>query len=245
MKSWWVRFTPGISLNFFPQLKDCWLYNVEMDNWTLYSSGEYFHGYFPGTAHQNKIYITDYVNPEVFDPVSKEWSTWPVPSVTHGTQSCLLSWQESLILLGGYTVQRVVEIFNMSSQNWEVLDSSAPHNIYGTGCAVLQNDEVLLLGSIVAEDFTDSVIYNVLENKWTQVGHSAFRRSGSALVVLGSRTFAIGGASNPTAVEEFIYSSKSWITVEAAPIVPRYSFSMIAVPSELFAHLPGGCEGIN
>jgi hypothetical protein len=48
----------------------------------------------------------------------------------------------------------------------------------------------------------------------------------------------------PDLVEEFVYSDKSWVAVEAELQVPRRVHSSLAVPADLFAHLPGGCQGV-
>ena len=132
----------------------------------------------------------------------------------------------------------------MPSQAWITLDSEAPFNIFASGCAVLPTEEILVVGSYTESYRKSAFIYNVLENKWQQAEDSFYDRWASAVVALGSRVFAVGGYPNEKIVEEFISSTKSWITVEATVLVGRRDHSMISVPAELFAHLPGGCTGI-
>ena len=231
--------------NIHLQGKGCWIYDKDTDTWSVYSSGNYGHGDYPGTVHKHKIYIAgDIYYPEMFDPTTKEWSTWPKPNSPHGKHSCLLAWQDSLILLGGFNSSRTVEMFQVSSQTWKSLDFSAPMEIFTSGCAVLPNEEILVLGSNNQAYRKSAFVYNVLENKWQQVEDSFYDRALTALIVLGSRVFAVGGYDNDEIVEEFIYSTRSWVTLDTTVLVGRQFHSMISVPAELFAHLPGGCTGI-
>ena len=235
--------------SFFPflqsQNKDCWVFDVNENSWSLYSSAIYYYGDEIGTEHSNKIFITgDSSYPEIFDPITNEWSTWPKPNSLHYWHSCLLAWQDSLILLGGQNSSRTVEMYQISSQTWKSLNFDAPMEIYTSGCAVLPNKEIIVLGSINQDNWKTAVIYNVLENIWVQAEDSFHDKYSCPLVVLGSRVFAVGGLGNGKTVEEFIYSTKSWVTVEATVLVGRWFHSMISIPAELFSHLPGGCTGV-
>ncbi len=72
-------------------------------------------------------------------------------------------------------------------------------------------------------------------------------RFGSTFVTLSGRYFLIGGGYPDTlvdVVEEFHYESNTWTEVEASPITQQMGSSALAVPAEIFSHLPGGCEGI-
>ena len=149
-----------------------------------------------------------------------------------------------MIWFGGSSAKRTVERFQVSSQTWITLDSDAPFDINESGCAVLPTEEILIVGSLIGSYRKSAFIYNVLENEWLQVEDSFYDRRGSALVVVGSRVFAVGGDGNATAVVEFIYSTKSWVSVDATVLVGRSFHSMISIPAELFAHLPGGCTGV-
>ena len=82
------------------------------------------------------------------------------------------------------------------------------------------------------------------EISWRSAGDSFYDRTSNALVVLGSRVFAVGGQGNDEIVEEFIISSETWTTLEKKVLVGRQDHSMIPVPANHFAHLPGGCEGV-
>ena len=221
------------------------------DSWSLYSSGQHAHDDYPGVLHESKVYIVDFSNPEVLDTQSNEWSSLPSPQISHDPMSCLLSWRDSLILIGsvvragGGEYQYAVEMFDVASQSWRFLDTSAPLIVHGSGCAVLPNGEIIILGSCNDPYRNASFIYNVEKNEWRQVGDSSYDRCRTSLVVLGARVFAVGGFKNPSAVEEFNAASKSWTLTNSSPIVPRNSHSMVAVPPHLFADLPGGCSGLD
>ena len=177
------------------------------------------------------------------DIKSNEWSLWPTPNASIADFGCLLSLQDSLILMGGSTTPLVVERFQVSSQEWTTLDTIAPIEIYGSGCAVLPNGEIMVLGSVIGADKQDAYIYNVENNDWRYAGPSLYDRTATALVVLGSRVFAVGGRGNDKIVEEYNFAADQWIILEAKTLVGRQDHAMISVPAELFSHLPGGCEG--
>jgi hypothetical protein len=112
-----------------------------------------------------------------------------------------------------------------------------------SGCVVLPNEEILVAGFHNARN--SAAIYNLLENKWYQVEDSMYNKYGTGLVVLGSRIFSTGtGGYNDTMVEEFDYSSRTWKSVETPLLQPRRYHSVIPMPAEVFAHLPGGCQGV-
>jgi hypothetical protein len=111
-----------------------------------------------------------------------------------------------------------------------------------SGCVVLPNEEILVAGFPSAHN--SAVIYNHLENKWSQVEDAMYDKYfGAGLVVLGSRIFSTGGAYDRV-VEEFDYSSRSWKSVETPLLQPRCKHSATPIPAEVFAHLPGGCQGV-
>jgi len=191
------------------------------------------------------MYFTEAQNPEVFDPVNKNWSKWPLPLKPSGSYQCSLTWKDTFLLIGGRSNIRGVQSFNHSTQTWTELDaSSAPMDVYNSGCEVLPNQNILVLGSGRAQFSFSSALYNVEENKWTSLGGTNYKRDGTSLVKLGNRVFAIGGLGTDV-VEEFIPADNSWIPVDAKPIVPRAYHSTISVPAHLFAHMEGGCVGIH
>ena len=213
------------------------------NQWEVYSTAQSTHVSQPGAVYEDKIFIFDNSAPEVFDPIKVEWSSWPKPSSSHGIYSCLLTWRDSLVLMGGNTNTRKVEIFDQPSQSWSVAGSAIPIAISSSGCVVMPSEEILVLGSASPGFKKACGIYNVEQNTWQFLGETTYDRSFTSLVRLGDRTFAIGGTDS-AAVEEFVYSDLSWIEVETELQVLRRVHSTLAVPADLFAHLPGGCQGI-
>jgi len=227
------------------KMKECWIFNPYENTWTIYSEATFTHKDYNGAVYENKIYFTDPQNPEIFDPVNKNWSKWPLPLKPSGSYQCSLTWKDTFLLIGGNSNKRGVQSFNHSTQIWTELDaSSASMDVYVSGCEVLPNQNILVLGSNTAQFINSSALYNVEENKWTSLGDSNYNRDGTSLVKLGNRVFAIGG-SGTDVVEEFIPADNSWIPVDAKPIVPRAYHSTISVPAHLFAHMEGGCVGIH
>jgi hypothetical protein len=184
---------------------------------------------------------------EIFDTYNVNWSPWLTTGLKDsGNHQCLLAWKETILLIGGSLNKRGVQSFRLSSQTWTELDvSSAPMDVYFSGCAVLPDQTILVAGGSSA--FPQSAaLYNVNENTWMSVGELNFPRSGSSLVMLGSRIFAIGGSLRyRTSVEEFKSEYNRWGPVDQGLIWPRSHHSAIAVPAYMFTHLDSGCKGIN
>ena len=201
-----------------------------------------------GAVFQNKIYLHDPVNPEVFDPASQEWSGWPKSPSIFGDYPCSLTWRDSFILIGGYANRKAVLQFNHTTQIWNKFDASAiSMEVYHSGCAVLPNEEILVVGS-EGRLFTASVaLYNVKENTWISLGNTTYARTLTSLLTLGNRVFAIGGLGSVVGsnVEEFIVKNNTWVEVGSKLILPRAYHSTLSVPAYLFAHLKGSCKGVH
>ena len=224
--------------------KNCYLYNPVNDTWEVFSSADHLHNYQPGEIYEEKIFINDVSNPEVFDPATKNWSSWPAPPNPSEVCPCLLAWHDSFILIGGEPNFRAVQTFNHSSNEWKVLDSSSvPMDVFCSGCAVLPNEDVLVVGSENA-DVTSAAVFNVRSNTWKQLPHTSIERGGTSLVPLGSRVFAIDGHGG-NVVEEFDYKTQTWISVDAKLMVFRKGHQgVVALPAEMFQHREGGCTGV-
>ena len=70
----------------------CFIYNISSDSWSLMvSTSTTNHGQFPGSIYQGKIYLTDDVYPEVFDPVSQKWSFWPLSPISSVKYGCMVT----------------------------------------------------------------------------------------------------------------------------------------------------------
>ena len=230
------------------QIKDCWKFNPAKNIWTIYSKAIFGRNNFPSTVYKNKIYFGGFSNSEVFDPVNNLWSQWPSSSASYGFPECLLTWHDTFLLFGGEPAeeQKRVQSFNHLTQLWTELDrSSEPMNIFMSGCEVLPNHNVLIVGG--SNPYQKSaVLYNVKENKWISVQDTQFYRQGTTLVKLSNRVFAIGGIDSGTeTIEEFVFADNTWVEINVKLIIPREAFhSSLAVPAYLFAHMDGDCEGI-
>jgi hypothetical protein len=228
----------------FEPNKNCYLYHPNNDSWSIYSVSTFTHESQPGEIYNDKIYIKDVSNPEVFDPVSYSWSSWPAPLNGTGEGSCLVAWKDTFILLGGSSSPRGLQSFNHTSNTWQILDSSlVPMDIVYSGCILLPTDDILIVGSDIVSDHSSVALYKVRENTWETLPDTSISIHGTSLVMLGTRVFAID-CDAKNVIEEFHYNNNTWSSVEAKLIVSRFHHGTIALPAELFQHLPGGCVGV-
>ena len=225
--------------------KNCFHYQPKNDSWSFYSTSTFTHYTQPGEIFDNKIFIADDENPEVFDPVTKTWSSWLAPSKKSGDGPCLVAWKDTFILLGGSSNRRGIQTFNHSSNTWKVLESSSvPMDINLSACILLPSEEVLVVGSEGTPYLSSAALYNIKANTWKKLPDTTNRRDGTSLVRLGSRIFAIDGHFK-NVVEEFNYNNSTWSPVEAKLITHRGGHpGVIPLPAEMFQHLPGGCDGV-
>jgi hypothetical protein len=227
--------------------KNCFQYHPNNDTWSIFSISKSIHSDFPGEIFNEKLFLADCCSPEVLDPVSNTWSSWPsFISFGSGTglNSCLIAWQETFILLGGL-IGPTPQSFNHSTNTWQVVDYVRPPIYFDTnGCILLPSDEILVVGSEGYLNYTSAALYDIKANSWKELPKTTYCRDGASLVILGSRIFAMDGRYNNT-VEEFDYDTSSWSLVAAELITHRGgSQDVIALPAEMFQHLPGGCVGV-
>ncbi len=163
-----------------------------------------------GIAFNSKIFVVDDKYPEVYDEQSNTWSNWTAPLVKVGTGACLVIWRETFLLFGGGENKLGIQIYNHSTQTWsKVNTSSAPFDMYFSGCVVLPNDNVLIAGSH-ANYKRHSALFSLKSNTWTLLNQTInIDRSASTLVRLGDRVFVIGGHETDS-VEEFHANNLTW-----------------------------------
>jgi hypothetical protein len=192
-----------------------------------------------GVVHNDKIFFVNDENPPVFDPKNNSWSKWPTPTKPTSELSCMISWKDSILL---FSLFRLFS-FNTTLYSWSVLNAGMPppFQLIATSCILLPKNQVLLVGS--AYQSKSVAIFDVLTNSWEKLEDSKYNRYGSALVNLSGRIFTIDG-KDEAACEEFDYQTKTWSEVKARTINQHWFSSALALPAEIFAHLPGGCEGI-
>jgi hypothetical protein len=225
--------------------KNCYLYHPSNNSWENYSTSKFTHAYQPGESFNNKIYIKDDSNPEVFDPISNTWSSWPAPLNKTGDGSCLVAWKDTFILIGGSSTRRGIQRFNHSCNTWQFLDlSSAPMDIVYSGCILLPPDEILVVGSEGYPYQSSAAVYNIRANTWKKLPATTNPKNGASLVILGSRILAIDGHFK-NIIEEFNYNTSTWSPVEAKLITHGDGHQgVLPLPAEMFQHLPGGCVGV-
>jgi hypothetical protein len=226
--------------------KSCWEYNVKENNWSVIATAPFSNKYQPGVVYQEKLYVIDESNPQVFDPSPRAWSSWPSPPKKSGSAPWTVGWKDCIILLGGEKNPRGVQIFNITEQTWTVMDSSqVPMDIFWSSSLTLPDGNVLIVGSIVGNYQNSAAFYNPADNSWKELEKTLTSHQGTRLVQLGSRIFAIGGRENGL-VEEFLLETNAWKPVDAELLVRRDGFlSLLALPEKLFSHLQGGCQGVD
>jgi hypothetical protein len=87
-------------------------------------------------------------NPEIFDPAINEWANWKIPNVRHGVYSCLLSWRNDLILLGGSSARQTIEKFDTIVQTWTTINTSSPFEIYASGKNIKNQPAYVVLKAV-------------------------------------------------------------------------------------------------
>jgi N-acetylneuraminic acid mutarotase len=225
--------------------KSCWEYDVKQDSWSVIAAAPFTHNSQPGVVYQKKIYVMDESSPQVFDPSSKTWSGWPSPPHKSGQAPWMVGWMDCIILLGGLSYLRGVQIFNVTKQTWTVMDSSpVPMDMYWSSSLVLSNRNVLIVGSEKIDSRNSASFYNPNDNSWVKLPETTTSHRGTRLIHLGSRTFAIEGVSSDL-TEEFELETNTWTPVDVKLQVTRGGFhSLLALPARLFSHLLGGCQGV-
>jgi hypothetical protein len=92
------------------------------------------------------------------------------------------------------------------------------------------------------------LLFDPATNAWKTLPPTINKQGKVTLLQLGQKYFIFGGNSTTTAVQEFNFRSNTWNSVTGGPVPTtnsQGSASGVAVPSVIFAKLPGGCtEGI-
>ncbi len=224
----------------------CYLYHPNNDTWSHYSTSTFLHNEQPGEIYNGKIFIANERNPEVFDPVSNTWSSWLAPYKRSGDAPCLVAWKDVFFLIGGEVNKRGIQIYNHSSNTWDILNSSStPMDILYSGCILLPNEEEILVVSSHDAPFKSSAaLYNIKSNTWRALPDTPNPRDAATLVALGKRVFAIDGHAG-NIIEEFDYANSTWMPIKAKLNAHRDGHpGVISLPAEKFQHLPGGCVGV-
>ena len=222
---------------------ECWQYDPKQNSWSVIAPAPFSSAAMPGAVYNGKVYIVDSFNGHVFDPTTDTWSNWQYPPISPGFAPWMVTWNDMTLLLGGSTNLRGVQSFNHVTHQWQILDSSqTPFQMYWSSCLNVQNDEILIVGSAMSPDYYSAALYNARTNQWTQLEKTVPNRSGSRLVMLGQRIFAVGGDKSDL-VEEFFLTNNTWNSVEPKLQIVRGGYhTFLALPATLFADL--GCRGV-
>ena len=158
----------------------------------------------------------------------------------------MIQWKDTFL----FFCSSGVRSYNFTTEEWSpTFVSYFPASSLVAKIALLPNDQVLIVGSYCPVCPSVAYIYNITGQTWSNTGTPAKDPSSAALVQLGQRYFLMGGISNVT--EEYNYNTRAWSIVNTRPVnnylfSPYYApTSAIAVPAEMFASLPKGCQGIN
>jgi hypothetical protein len=225
--------------------KNCYIYDVATDKWSIYSTSNAFHTDMRGVVHQGKVYLTDNTKPEVFDPVTKTWSTWTAPPFSGGC-ACFVSWKNVIFRFGpGNGNYRQVLQYDPTTKIWTTLTpSNPPMDLCYSGCAVLPNMNVLLAGSVTGSINKMFAVFNVTSNTWPLTTNATVNLYHSKVLVMGSRVFIIPHYDYSTVIE-YNYFDNTASNMSTLLNLPRPFFAgAIAAPAVWFSHLPDGCIGV-
>lgn len=226
-------------------LKSCWYYDSQFDSWYYLADAPFKDEFQTGVSLNNNLYVLDSSEAHVLDLESDNWSTWSMPPNQFGRAHSSIGWEDSIVVFGGQSNYRGVQIFNVTSQTWSVKNSTnVPFDIVWTSVLLAKKDEILLVGSDQGGFYYAAAKYYPRTDTWQELEDSQLSHRGTRLVKLGTRVFTIDGFEVDT-VEEFHLDDNSWSIIETKLLNNYLGFhTVMALPASLFAHLPGGCKGV-
>jgi len=226
-------------------MKSCWEYNSQNDEWRNLIRAPYEAMFQPGVVLKNKLYVIDESNVHALDLINNVWSTGPKPPVDSGNASWTVAWKDSIILLGGNSNFKGVQMYNVKSQTWAVRSSAnVPFEMNLSPSLLTGPNQVLVAGSERQKYRHSTATYNPQTDSWLSLPNFKEDLLGTRLVQLGSRIFAIDGAYTDNVVE-FSEATSTWSLVGVRPLNKYQGYhSVVAVPASLFAHYRGGCRGV-
>ena len=230
-------------------LKDCYVYFISNDTWSLYASTNY--SSFPYGVYNNKMYFSPYTdgyNAEVLDLTTKAWSIWPSPPICK-YNGCQVTWRDVFVRFGGSQPNcgQVVQMFNHTTKVWSSLATTSYTTFDFTGCTLLPGDKVLLIGTSVIADQKKFTVYDLGSNQWIFNGTQSYSLQIPAVVMLGTRVFVIEGVSSSNIVQECHYNNYSFS-------IPKWMYldyfrngglAAVAVPARLFRKTFPNCTGVS
>jgi hypothetical protein len=120
---------------------DCYKLNFNNDktfSWMVqYTSSRNVKNYLPYVVRDWLYFLGDGTT-----------SAMPPPPVTIGAGACWVPWQDNMIVLGGVTGLKAVQLFTFSTNAWTVLTPMSQARSF-FGCVLLPNgmDQILVVGN--------------------------------------------------------------------------------------------------
>jgi hypothetical protein len=149
----------------------------------------------------------------------------------------MVSWNGENIYFGGDPYFNTTYKYSQVTNSWTTLSSLS--DMYGSGCVVLPNQNVLVAGSAITEFSKRYAIFNVSSNTWLNNSFGITPHYRSTALVLKKRVFTISGYGKND-IEEFHYNNNTVSTKPFKLLTTRSGKpSAIALPANLFSHLPG------
>ena len=227
---------------------NCYIYFITNNSWTLFSQAG--SSYPPYTMFNNKVFFGPWNGDgQVLDFSTMQWSTWPAAPYNNYA-GCQVTYRDTFIRFGGYLRERWVYAYNHTTQNWTLLTDQSPMKFQFSGCTLLEDDRVLVAGSIVGSDMKNYTVYDIKSNQWIFNGTFSFAVYYTTIVTLGKRIFMIKGAnSNPIVsnhVMEFHPSNYSFTDVGVMLGTSRTTgAAAVSVPARLFRNILPTCTGVS
>jgi len=154
----------------------------------------------------------------------------------------MVIWNDAFIYFGGQPNYDTVLKYSGGTNNWTTLSSLS--DMKEPSCVVLPNQNVLVAGSTRNSFCKRYAEFNVLGNTWLNKAVGITPHYKSVALLLGQRVFTIAGYY-VNDIEEYHYNNNTVSTKPFQLLTVRSGTpSAIALPANLFSHLPGGCLGV-
>ncbi len=159
------------------------------------------------------------------------------------TGACSVSWDNVILTFGGVDNMQGTYKFDPSNDQWTILKlNSPPLNICNSGCVVLPDNNVLIAGANT--EYYTYAVFNVTSSTWVSSGSTQAVLSYSVPLIMGSRVFIMPKESVKKVVE-YVVSNNTFVPADDLVLDRMTFYGAITVPAAWFAHLPGGCQGVN
>jgi hypothetical protein len=223
---------------------NCWKFDFRSKKWTTLAQSKNTHSTRPAKVYQNKLYIVEDLNPEIYDAENNDWSTWERPLDITGGFACSAIWKDTLLVVPNYNgISNNFQQYNFTSKVWNFLNGSEINFLWPT-CLILPGDENKLL---VAGFENRAELYDTIEKQWISIGNTSTFRIAGDLVALGKRVFYLSGIDSEgeelDSVEEFHFTNKSWTLVNKKMLMAKRLFKAISIPAFLFQDVVENCTG--